>query len=274
MIHSKQWVFLKGKFEAGQLGHAYLFSGIDIESQKEVAKKLIALINKNVPGSDLAIQKEQFPDLWVVKSINSKSSIDNEKDMMEIDIAQIRDANHFLSLHPYYGNHKTIIVENAERMNTEAQNSFLKTLEEPKGKTLIILISSKPDMLLATISSRCQAIKFFSSKEPNVKEAKNQVLQELLPVINGDLAVKFQYAKKANLEGDNFNKMLHILQRYFRNILLENIGVVEKSRVAEGKTFTIGQLKKIIRLIENLHKQVLIANVNQKLALEILLLEL
>lgn len=290
MEYQKQWEFLKGKFQAGQLGHAYLFSGPEGIGKKEFSKTFIKSINcqyhksdgrqnistgKNACGECVScklIEKESFPDLLVVKSINSDSSIKNEKDMMEIDVDQIRQANNFLNLKSYYGNYKTVIIENAERMNTQAQNSFLKTLEEPKGKTLIVLLSSKPEMLLSTIFSRCQTIPFFPLKKREESPAEQKVLQELLPVLNGELALKFQYAKKVNLEGDNFHIILKVLLQYFRDILFSKLGV--KSGQAASHNYSVEEIAHIIKLIGTLHKQILTSNASPKLALEVLLLEL
>ena len=99
--HQKQWEFLRGKFEAEQLAHAYLFSGQDIAGINLFAKEFIKSINSldilNAKQQASLIDNENFPDLMVVKSIYSKSSVDNEKDMMEIDISQIREVNNFLS---------------------------------------------------------------------------------------------------------------------------------------------------------------------------------
>src|SRR3989344_1386575 len=172
--HQKQGEFLRGKFENGNLGHAYLFAGSEGIGKKEFTTKFVKLVNCLKPDvkqfcgecqNCVLIEKGSFPDLLVVASQNSTSSQKDGEDKMEIDVAQIRDAQNFLSYKAYYGNYKVVIVEHAERMNVEAQNCFLKTLEEPRGKTLIILISPKPDMLLPTISSRCQMLKFFGSKD-------------------------------------------------------------------------------------------------------------
>lgn len=270
--HKKQWEFLKNKFESENLSHAYLFSGPEETDIHSFTKEFIKLVNsKNITGSDVAIEKEQFPDLLVARSINSKSSVDNQKDMMEIDVAQIREVNKFLSYKSYYGGYKAVIIEHAERMNLGAQSCFLKTLEEPRGKTIIFLISSKPETLLATIFSRCQNIKFFPQHMYKASPAEQKTLKELLPMLNAELAAKFQYTKKVNLEGNNFNKIMEALQRYFRDLLLARIGV-EKS-VLENN-YSVVKLKKIIRLIESLNNQISMTNANPKLALEILLLEL
>lgn len=275
VTHKKQWEFLKGKFEASQLSHAYLFSGQEGIGKKTFAKEFIKLVHgKVIEGSDPSIDRESFPDLMVVKSGNSDSSLKNEKDMMEIDVGQIRQVNHFLSHTSYYGGYKSVIIENAERLNQEAQHSFLKTLEEPKGKTLIMLVSSKPDRLLPTILSRCQVVTFFPVGANLATREEQNKLQELLGIISGELAVKFQYTKKVNLEGDNANKILNVLQRYFRNMLLAKIGVMLMPISPQFSNYSIEKLKKIIRLIEVLQKQLSTTNANPKLALEILLIEI
>jgi len=215
-----------------------------------------------------------FPDLFIVKSANSESSIKNEKDMMEIDVAQIREVNNFLSYKSYYGNCKIVIIENVERMNLEAQSCFLKTLEEPKGKTLIILITKNPEVLLPTIFSRCQTIKFFPFEKYKETQEEQETLQELLSIINSELATKFQYTKRVNLEGDNFNKILEVLQRYFRNLMLIKMGVIKQTSPSQFNNCPILRIKNIIRLIETLNTQISTTNASPKLALEILLMEL
>jgi DNA polymerase-3 subunit delta' len=296
-IYKKQWEFLKEKYVNNQLSHAYIFSGQDTESIKAFAGEFIKQINclysnlrnrenRSISGEacgkcqncmlveksfDPAQDKGAFPDLIVVKSIDSPASIKNEKDNLEIQIEQIKDVNNFLNYKSYYGGVKAVIFENAERMNRDAQDCFLKNLEEPKGKTLIILISSKPEMLLPTISSRCQLVKFFGEKD--YAKEDEEALKELLPIINADLAEKFQYVKKANLEGRELNGILNILQRYFRNLMLIKIGAI-RGEAGNIEKYSIEKLTTIIRLIEKISYQLSVTNANPKLALEILLLEI
>jgi DNA polymerase-3 subunit delta' len=63
---------------------------------------------------------------------------------------------------PMMGRGKVFIIEQAELMNPQAQNSILKTLEEPAGRTLIVLLTDQPASLLPTIRSRCQTFRFAS----------------------------------------------------------------------------------------------------------------
>ena len=80
------------------------------------------------------------------------------KEMIRIDV--IRKLEESLSYKPFEGSYKIAIVDDAERMNSEAANAFLDTLEAPPEHSIIILISARPDLLLPTIRSRCQRISF------------------------------------------------------------------------------------------------------------------
>ena len=109
--HKKQWEFLKNKLEANQLSHAYLFTGADGIGKKLFAKEFAEFIGC------------RFPDLLIVESVNSESSIKNKRDSLEIDIDQIRDAQKFLSYKSYNGGFKIVVIDNAERMNVEASGT-------------------------------------------------------------------------------------------------------------------------------------------------------
>ncbi|HEX4794148.1 MAG TPA: DNA polymerase III subunit [Humisphaera sp.] len=69
---------------------------------------------------------------------------------------------------PVMGRGKVFVVEQADLMNAQAQNALLKTLEEPYGRALIILLTDQPGALLATIRSRCQLVRFASLDEQQV----------------------------------------------------------------------------------------------------------
>jgi len=241
--HKKQWEFLKNKFEQDRLSHACLFTG-----PKDIGKKDFAAEFAEFIGC-------KFPDLKIIKK---------KEDKTEIDIAQIREVQNFLAYKSYNGGFKVVIVDGAERMNQEAQSCFLKTLEEPKGKTLIILITSKPAIMLSTISSRCQTVKFFKQKEVKVSPEKlkreKQILESFAPLINSTLAEKFKYVKSIDFEQQDISEILEVMQNYFREKLLAD--------VSDKK------VKNILKLIEEINNKLLFTNVNPKLALEILLMDI
>jgi len=269
----KQWNFLKDAFEKKQLSHAYLFSGQKETELTKFAKDFIKLVNclpsADIPQGDKMIESENFPDLKIMRSKDSKSSLENKKDMMSIEIEQVRNVQYFLSLTPYYGNYKAVIVEDAERMTKEAENCFLKTLEEPKGKTIIILLSSKPFLLSPTVVSRCQELRFFYNGKYEITEDEEPVLRNLQKIMKSSLAEKFQYVKNTNLDAGNFEKILMTLRKYFRQLMINKIMGKE-----QRDDYSISKIKDILELIEHVNKQSYLTNINNKLALEILLMEI
>jgi DNA polymerase-3 subunit delta' len=71
---------------------------------------------------------------------------------------------------PSMGHGKVFVVEEAESMNASAQNAMLKTLEEPFGRALIVLLTDQPESLLLTIRSRCQLVRFSALEEGRVRQ--------------------------------------------------------------------------------------------------------
>ena len=77
-----------------------------------------------------------------------------------IAIRQIRDLAHLAGLAPREGKRRVFLIDPADRMNAESQNALLKTLEEPPGRALIVLVASRPQLLLPTVRSRCFVLRF------------------------------------------------------------------------------------------------------------------
>ena len=285
--HQKQWQFLKKSVELGKISHAYLFSGQEHLGKKGIALEFVKLIN----GENFDIG---HPDLILIESKKGG-----------IQLAQIRELIHKLSLKPYSAPFKVAIIDQAHLMTKEAQHSFLKTLEEPKGKTLLILITEAPKRLLATIPSRCEVIKFSPVKEVEIKsylkenfsdknweeaskfclgkpgeavdfisdpkklENRKKIIKELIKISNSGLAFRFQFAKDLSKES-NLREILDIWLSYFRNILLSTIN----NQQSTINKYSFSKLKNILSQIQNTNFLLTSTNVNPRLALEILMLEL
>jgi DNA polymerase III subunit delta' len=101
------------------------------------------------------------------------------EDAQQVKVDQIRALIDTLSLSSYRGGHKVAIVENAETLNANGANAFLKTLEEPTADTLLMLIAKPSNRLPATIASRCQRL---TLKAP-AKEQALAWLQERDPAV-------------------------------------------------------------------------------------------
>jgi DNA polymerase-3 subunit delta' len=78
----------------------------------------------------------------------------------EIRVGEIREVEEALSLKPFEGRRKVVIIDDADAMNPSAANAFLKTLEEPPDESLLILVAAHPDRLPETVRSRCCRISF------------------------------------------------------------------------------------------------------------------
>ena len=145
--HQKQWQYLKKLAETDKLPHALLFYGQEKLGKKTFALEFVKWLLKD------DIEKRQHPDFIFI-----------EPEEKEIKISQIRELIWRLSLKPSLAPLKAAIINQAHCMNQEAQSCFLKTLEEPKGKTVLILVSEYPEALFPTILSRLQKIRFYPPK--------------------------------------------------------------------------------------------------------------
>jgi DNA polymerase-3 subunit delta' len=168
-------------------------------------------------------------------------------------------------------------------MNQEAQSCFLKTLEEPKGKTMLILISSRPDMLLPTIFSRCQTVKFFGrpALAQEKSDEQNKIMAELLAVISCGLSEKFKYVKSLDFDQNKLGKILEAMQNYFRYLLFLKTGIGEQKEHAVFpkapqflQKYSVSKVKEDIKLMEDINSKLTFTNINPKLALEILLINI
>jgi DNA polymerase-3 subunit delta' len=99
-----------------------------------------------------------------------------EEEGKVIAVDRVRALGDFLALKGQYGNRQIIIIEPAEAMNRFAANSLLKTLEEPSPEALLILVSNRPSMLLATIRSRCQHMQI---PRPEPRKAETWLVEQL-----------------------------------------------------------------------------------------------
>jgi DNA polymerase-3 subunit delta' len=156
--HDRSITILQRALANDMLGHAYLFSGQAGIGKKKTAFALAAAVN--CPDARPEGGCGECPSCRKVDTLGHPDVRVLVSDGDEIKIDQIRQVQADLSLKPFEGAKKVLIVDNAESMNVAASNAFLKTLEEPPGNALIILITAMPQGLLSTIRSRCQEIPF------------------------------------------------------------------------------------------------------------------
>jgi len=285
--HQKQWHYLKTLAEDDKLPHAILFAGPEKVGKKTLALELVKFIFKKEPTV--------HPDFHFILPQDNI-----------IKINQIRELIWQLSLKPYSGKIKIGLIDNAHLMEVESQNALLKTLEEPKGDALLILISHRPNSLLRTILSRVQILRFFLIEEDEIfkylvslgseKEKAQEIakfsfgkvgwavdflndpkkfierkeeLRDCLRNFSSTIAARFNYINKLENEEKSFSDILGNWQEYLRRVLISKIeGKNLLPNLSQQKIFNfLKNLEKTKDLIEN-------TNANQKLAMENLMLSI
>lgn len=145
--------------------HSYLFLGKEgigkKEIAKEFAKQILCLTKKENCNckSCICFETQNHPDIQI---INEESET--------IKINTIRDMIQTVYQKPILSSKKIYIINDCDKMTKEAQNSLLKTLEEPPEYIIMILIASNSDMILNTIKSRCTKIVFNKLNNKEIQE--------------------------------------------------------------------------------------------------------
>ena len=142
------------RLESGRPPHAVMLSGPKGSGKRSAAAWIAA--RRAAPGKaqelpEYPYRVPEHPDVYWVS---------RPEDKQGIAIDQIRALVADLSLTSYEGGGKTAVLEPADLMNAAAANSLLKTLEEPQGDALLLLVVDRMGRLPATIVSRCQRIDF------------------------------------------------------------------------------------------------------------------
>ena len=163
---------LQRSLAKGRLGHAYLFSGQDLGELEKVGRVLTQTLNcqdstlrepiADACGECISCRKianDNHPDVMTIKP---------ESKMRQVKIGQIirrpnsppRVLHELIYQKSVEGGYKVALLVAADRLNTDAANALLKTLEEPPDRTVFILLSAEPERVLETICSRCLRVRF------------------------------------------------------------------------------------------------------------------
>lgn len=195
--HAAAWQQLQASHRQERLPHALLISGEEGVGKQEFAEQLAASLLCEQPGQDgqacgqcpacQRLAAQSHPDrFWLVPEEPGKP----------IKIGAVRELIQNLSLTGHYGGYRVVTVAPAEVMNHNAANAFLKTLEEPPPRTLIILVTAMPSRLPATIRSRCQPLRL---GRPEPQAASDWLARTLPDSPSEDIAQAMQLAGGAPL---------------------------------------------------------------------------
>jgi len=178
---------LERAFLANKIPHAYIFAGMDgvgkfttakywaklLLCDSPVTKNNFAVSCDNCP-SCTAIDSDCHPDFHhIYKELiqYTKNPQNRKKTPIDLPIAVVKEF--FLEKvqkKPMLSDSKIFVISESEKLNTASQNAILKVLEEPPGKSFIILLCTKLDNLLPTTKSRCQTIRFGPISEEKIIE--------------------------------------------------------------------------------------------------------
>lgn len=170
---------LQRSLETDSLAHAYLFVGPAHVGKMTLALNLAQALNCEAAeppcGECVSCQKiasAKHADVQIIGLSHDGNSAET-KPRAEISIDQIRQIQHSASLPPFEGKCRVFIIDGAELLSIEAANCLLKTLEEPVGKIVFILLTINEQLLPATVISRCQRVELLPLAVTEVEAALN-----------------------------------------------------------------------------------------------------
>lgn len=222
----QNWEHLCGYIAQKRIPQALLITGNKGLGKQQLADQFAAALLCATPkqggracglcNSCLLINAETHPDFIRLQP---------EEPGKDIAIGQIRSLITRLTLKPQFETHRVVIINPADKMNNAAANAFLKCLEEPTERTLIILITEKPAKLPATIVSRCQKMPVATPDRKTVvvwlaetlrcDAAANKSLQGNISLAQGAPLLALDYAndETLTLRNDCFNAWVAIAKQ-------------------------------------------------------------
>jgi len=212
---------LQRSLARGRLGHAYLFSGDQLEELELLARTLAKTLNCQNPVKISGAATDCCDECPSCRKIENGIHADihwarPESKSRIITVDQTRELMREVQLKPTEATYKVAVISGADRLNPQAANAFLKTLEEPPANSVLIMLSTEPSRILETILSRCLRLNFFSAGHRGLDPAETQWLEKF-----GSLAASEQKS---------------LLGRYrLLDVLLQKLGEI-RSRVDENLT--------------------------------------
>lgn len=175
---------------------------------------------KDVESSGESSQKEE--DLEIIREEVAQKAVDPYYNLaipraMAIQVGQVRELRMNLSRSMGSGKKRIVIISEADMMNPQAQNAFLKTLEEPNQNTLIILTSSNINRFYPTILSRCQEIRFEVLSNEEIADAL--MARDELPRDEAEFIARLangSYSQARRMIGEDLKEMRRQIVSFLR----------------------------------------------------------
>ncbi len=239
----------------GRVAHAHLFAGPPQTGKTRLALSLAQALNCTQPDppcgqcpSCLKIEQCTHPDVRLIEGEGAGGSI---------KIDQVRALQREAVLSPYEGRYRVFVLRRMDLATLEAANSLLKTLEEPPGHVVLILTAVQPELLPATVLSRCQRLDlrltaqpivetslrqrgvpapeaqlvarlsggrvgwaFRASEDETVLRHRQQDLDQLIPLLSADRVERLDFAWKTSRDLDASRALIALWIAWGRDLLL------------------------------------------------------
>lgn len=179
---------LQNAISMGKVSHAYILNGPDKSGKKMLAEAFAMTLQCEKGGSSpcgechscgQAMSHNQPDIIYVQHEKPNTVSVDDIRTQV----------NHDIDVKPYSSPYKVYIIDEAEKMNVQAQNALLKTIEEPPAYAVILLLTTNADLFLPTIRSRCVMLNLKAVKDSVIK--KYLMEQKQVPDYQADVCVAF-----------------------------------------------------------------------------------
>ena len=206
---------LKKSILENKVSHSYMFVGIEGIGKQMIAKEFAQMI---LCTSEQEKGCHQCKSCIEFMSHNHPDFLYLEPDGNSIKIEQIRYLQRKIQEKPIISDNKVYIINDADKMTTEAQNCLLKTLEEPPEYGTIILIGSNENAFLNTIKSRCMKITFQPVENEYIKQymektyGMTNISQNMLEAFQGSIG-KAILLKDKKEQYENIESMIEKLNK-------------------------------------------------------------
>lgn len=223
--------------------NSYIFAGQDEKKKEAAVFYFISKIADKAEDEKFLerVSSGKHPDVVIIEPIiEEKKGRIREK---EISISQIREALGRIKFFPYEIGQKFCVIKKAHKMNQEAANALLKSLEEPSEKTFFVLLAADGDLILPTIVSRCSVLRFPEKELPKWNEENRRKMRE---IIAAEIFDRFDYIEKVSKKREEFVEIFKEWEFVMAETLRKLISGHEDGR----------KIKKVVELIENAQKAI------------------